>query len=396
MRHPRAAGKQHHLRPQRLRLKSSQQGIALILFVMVVIISATMLYVGSRSPDAINVKRTQSTLATLKTLKEALIAYAVTHDTVPGGLPCPDSDNDGEPNVNATNTGCATPLGWLPFESLEIPEPTDGSGERFWYAVSSNFQELTTGPLNSDTSATISLNGDTDYIAVIIAPQQPVANQTRGLQQNWNVNTSLENYLEDINAETPLERFSTSDQNPTDDNPFNDIVLGIKLSEVLPALEQRVAAHIVEKLGAYRDEILCSTGELPDAVAFDGGIPSPEAGAIPTSPWDSACSIDDWFDDHDWEKLTYYQRCKLGNIECPEYCRNINCPSGTWTQANAIVIVAGRALASQLNRSDTTLPLADYLDEYFENQDFSNRRFIQQNPNKSPTTHNDTVRPLDF
>ena len=105
------------------------------------------------------------TLATSEALavgKAVLLAYAITSDTRPGELPCPDVNYDGEALVGddysaATGNPCTQLLGWLPHVTLSTSVIEDGSGARLWYALSDDYHEGGTGVLNSEVSGQLDL-----------------------------------------------------------------------------------------------------------------------------------------------------------------------------------------------------------------------------------------------
>lgn len=381
--------------------RARQKGIALILFVMVVIIGVTILFAGVRSPNALQLERNQITLDALRMAKEALIAYAATHPDRPGGLPCPDANNDGDPNISGTN--CETELGWLPFRKLQLPDLRDSNGDRLWYAVSTGFQENINLPLNSDSVTNITLNGTPGYIALVIAPQRPVNGQgARAINDSNPSGDSSEvlNYLEQANAQTPFSNFISADEDTTDDIPFNDVVLGIKPVEMLPIVEQRVAGDLMNMLEKNRGPSCTSPSKLPFPADF--GNDSTEldedtentTGTIPSTGWGSAdgCpSLPRWYLPEAWYTQTYYERCETLSSDCLEYCRNAaDCATDTGTKTDAIVMIAGRALAGQTDRSGRPKEL----DEFFEDSDMTDRLFVQNNPKADYNNHNDTLRAL--
>lgn len=379
--------------------RAHQKGIALILFVMVVIIGATLLFASARSPNALQLERNQITLDALRMAKEALIAYAATHPDRPGGLPCPDANNDGDPDISGTN--CETELGWLPFRKLQLPDLRDSNGDRLWYAVSTGFQENINPPLNSDSVTNITLNGTPGYIALVIAPQRPVSGQGARAINDSNPSgdsSGVLNYLEQANAQAPFSNFISADEDATDDIPFNDVVLGIKPVEMLPIVEQRVAGDLIKLLRAYKDSLLCSGSKLPFAAPFgnNGTLPIAEAsrteGTIPSNIWGTPCpDLPNWYTEEEWYEHTSYQRCAPLSTDCLEYCKGAtSCAVGSGTNATVVVIIAGRALAGQTDRNGA-LPVSR--DEYFENENLNtNGRFTQNNPSADYNNRNDTLR----
>jgi len=186
------------VRPQ---LYIKQNGIALLVVMLVLVLTATFLLVNTLSARGIAQERDRKIAATMAIAKDALIAYAVSYsdthsDQVPGYLPCPDTPAFGAnpegyaaPNCGAKNV---TVAGKFPWRTLGIEPPRDGSGECLWYVVSGTFKNLTkTDVMNWDTLGQLEVIGpddgtiisgaapDTRAAAVIIAPGGPGLSQNR-------------------------------------------------------------------------------------------------------------------------------------------------------------------------------------------------------------------------
>lgn len=92
--------------------------------------------------------RRKETAATLESIREALIGYAV----INGSLPCPDTNDDGLPGPGACNTGANQPpnVGGLPYVTLGVSrhdawDNISAWGNTSWtYAVNGAY----TQPLN--------------------------------------------------------------------------------------------------------------------------------------------------------------------------------------------------------------------------------------------------------
>lgn len=170
----------------------------MVMLVIIIIGSAAFL-VSALSRAGLQIERDKITADALAQAKDALVGYASSVTLTssgsarPGDLPCPDINNDG-----SADTPCSgNVLGRLPWKTLGLPDLRDSSGERLWYAVSTNFKNSPrttctnsnlTGCLNSDTSGTISVfssdgvllnngGGGTGAVAVIIAPGAPLTRQ---------------------------------------------------------------------------------------------------------------------------------------------------------------------------------------------------------------------------
>lgn len=197
MPHPHQANALYHCRRK-------QRGVALLVMLVIMVMGILTFLVSSLSRSALQIERDQKTSEALAQAKEALIGFSVSVNLIsgsrrPGDLPCPDTDNDGI-SGDATYTTCnlqSQRIGRLPWKTLGLPDLRDGSGERLWYAVSTNFKNSTrttctspgqSGCLNSDTTGTISIfapdgtqlndgGGSTGVVAVIIAPGETLQRQ---------------------------------------------------------------------------------------------------------------------------------------------------------------------------------------------------------------------------
>ncbi len=175
-----------------------QRGIALLMILAITGILAVVLVGNALIRKHTEQERLAVTQAALAQAKEALIAYAVSRmdrdydgaPDVPGHLPCPsvslptgaNDEGNEEPSCSAENV---TVVGRLPWKTLGIAPPRDGSGECLWYAVSGRFKNNPRGDIvNWDTEGHIRVLGTNGQViankvaAVIFAPG-PAVGQTR-------------------------------------------------------------------------------------------------------------------------------------------------------------------------------------------------------------------------
>lgn len=126
--------------------------VALVLLVLTLLLGGLLVPLGTQ----LDQRNTTSTEKQLMEIKEALIGYALQN----GYLPCPDTDGDGQENVNGPPAGTCTadspePIpGTLPWANLGVGAE-DAWGTRFIYRVTplfSNhsfpFQLQNTGNIN--------------------------------------------------------------------------------------------------------------------------------------------------------------------------------------------------------------------------------------------------------
>lgn len=238
--------------------KSKQQGAVLLIFALILLIGSTYSLIKKLNAETnYYLRQSKETQQSLRLAKQALMGYAVTYpdavnaDFGPGYLPCPDRDNDGDTDAGQCSSGGNTTIGRFPFETLEMSELRDGSGARLWYALSDNFRNNPKlEPLNSETEGQLSVDGNSDIVAVIIAPGAPIGNQNRD-PTNTDIPTEIANYLETENNDLDLD-FISIDPSTTDFTDFNDRVITITRQEFMAVIEKRVLGEIKIVLETYK------------------------------------------------------------------------------------------------------------------------------------------------
>lgn len=261
----------------------SQRGAAALILLMIMVIGVMTVFLKGISSRNLLLKQNATTILALAKAKEALISYAVTYadnyppnGAGPGHLMGPDTNNDGFPESPCA----ANAIGRLP-RSVTLPsgslfalsDQDSGIDQQFWYALSNAYRDNPTGVVNSATLGSLSLDGQGDVVAVIIAPGPPLSTQNRPS------NNAL-NYLEAGNIAGPA--FVTSAA-----GNFNDRVMAIRSSEIMPMITVRVAEEIKKHLDAYH----LANGIYPtDAPSF--------ASALASAP--------QWFTSNQWLSVTTY------------------------------------------------------------------------------------------
>gem|GEM_PF-3397252 len=275
---------------------------ALLLFILLLVVGATTLLVSKLNKAATQYYRDDVTMKALLKAKESLIGFAATYpdnqafsdtNAGPGFLPCPDTDGNGSPNPPCGSAGSGTyAVGRFPWEYIGTDEIRDSSGEQLWYSLSNNFRNNPkTFPLNSETPGQLSLDGNSDIVAVIIAPGTPVCNQDRPAGSN-----NVANYLEDVNTNgtgTFVNGGSTA--GCSDFITFNDIVVAVTRDELMKPVEKRVLGEVANVLNTYQNDMDLLTptpndGSFPwlspfsnprlSTTTFDGN-PSTQEGLLP-------------------------------------------------------------------------------------------------------------------
>lgn len=394
-----------------------QRGAALLLFLLLGFgIGATIFFsVRNGSPGRLEQERT--TLNSLNLAKQALIAYAVavypSGNVRPGDLPCPDTNDDGVKESSCGNasgsTGQTTRLGRLPWKSLGLPDLRDSSGERLWYAVSNNFKEDDNKsrhlPLNSDTTGSIRYvdsdgNVVPNVIAVIIAPGSPIQRLNTASVQNRSAagTNNPTNYLD---ATANEDNADFVDYGPNGfangivrDNQgrilVNDMMTVITYNDLLPLLEKKVAATVLNCLNRYASYVGSTSnnmgrypwpasmatsaannyddtpntlfGRVPD-IMLNSSISSPNM--LPTWGALPECSIsDNWFRDN-WREQVFYAIADAYKPGATPPACGACLTVGTKTNARVAVIMARRALsaASLIQRSTAKSVIGNYLED---------------------------------
>ncbi len=276
-----------------------QRGAVFIVMLVFMIMGVAAFLVSSLNSSAVQIKRDAATADALAQAKEALIGYAagvqissssLANQPRPGDLPCPDNHAIGSGLEGTSTTPCnVNALGRLPWKTLGLPDLRDSSGERLWYAVSTNFKNsLRIGTLNSDTLGTISIfspngtivndgSGTTGAVAVVIAPGDALTRQGGSLQDRSAAGSNIaSNYLDiaTIGGNT-IDNASFIDSSATngfiqgrvrDNNNnliVNDILLVISQDNIMQAIQKRVVGEVRQCLIEYAS---LNNGRYPWAV----------------------------------------------------------------------------------------------------------------------------------
>ena len=264
-----------------MNLPSRQLGAALLILIALVSVVITYALVAglNRSVGALSQAQDQKTHAALAQAKEALIAYAATNNSQPGGLPCPDRNTPG-----SNNDGTATPvchpaigserIGRLPWKTLGLPDLRDASGERLWYALSGNFVNGGGTAINSDTVGTLNLNGNPppgspytatslarSIVAIVFAPGAILSGQNRSSANS----ATVSNYLDLANGDVANDDLFTS--GPASSS-FNDALLSVTHSDLFTLVESNVASRLSYDVKFYLNNYVTQWGAFPFAVPF--------------------------------------------------------------------------------------------------------------------------------
>ncbi len=227
--------------------KRRQQGVVLLTLMLVIMAAGSFVLLKALNVAASNSGYDESaTRSALMQAKLALIGYSVNDPAAnlgPGRLPCPDFSGDGAA-VGSCSLGGANPTtGRFPYATIGNGRITDSTGADLWYAVADSHRYFLTTPINSDTGDTtddLSVDGEDDILAVIIAPGPPLAGQSRS------TSAGLADFLEGDNASLGDSTFTR-----TSESPFNDKIITLTRGELMAAVEQRVLGEVNRHLAEY-------------------------------------------------------------------------------------------------------------------------------------------------
>jgi len=339
-----------------------EQGAALLVMLALLIVAAGYLLISRLNATDMQHAKQFDTQHALADAKAALLGQAIGSATRPGELPCPDRTGDGLVDP-CTGSGPAH-IGRLPVLTLQLDDGHDETGETFWYAVDRAF-DATGGAINSDTPATLALDGQS-VVALIFAAGGPVGTQTRP----FGATNNAANYLEDDNADGDADFVSHAA------GDFNDRVIAITREELMQAVERRVLGETAHALSDYFDATKGGHRFLPYAdVTYDGKCDSLMLqGWFPLRLTD--CGLPDWYQPlpawvaaNGWNHLLWYalsDYCQPGTTNCADTGGGHYLTLDGVTGKHALLLTTGTALASQIRPLLPLPPLAGFLGSFLD------------------------------
>ena len=245
--------------------RARQRGVAVLLLVTLLLLGGFLFALGTVKLAAVGVERDRSSIDVLAQAKGALIDAAVSDNSRPGQLPCPDVNDDGESksgdDYNAATGACVNLTGRLPWKTLGLPDLRDDSGERLWYVVSEDFRASNALPLNSDTAfragnLSLTLGGLTpgsNLAAIVIAPGAVLKrsdghSQVRGCGTACNPIDFLDLAAGQDNADA--NRIFVSAQRS---DTFNDRLMPVYSDDIMRLVERRAAREFAMRLREHYD-----------------------------------------------------------------------------------------------------------------------------------------------
>ncbi len=393
---------------------TKQKGAALIIFAVIFALAATAFLVSQLDGTGVKIERDKKTAAALAEAKAALIGYAADVSLSgagprPGDLPCPDNHPLGALEGTPSTPCNANALGRLPWKTLGISDLRDDSGERLWYAVSSNFKNSTrttcslpgqVGCLNSDTNGTITVRdslgaiisdgtSSSAAIAVVIAPNSPLQRQD-GLVQNRSLaNYNIASHYLDNTAVEDNSNFIDGGlngfingvvKNVSQQVIVNDRLIAVTKKDLAPLLEKRVAGEVLSCLNIYAAAPVSGPiGTFPWPAQLNPllaptyvGTANNLIGRVPDSPmggnWPGACFIPvggtGWW--LNWKEMVIYAiadgyKPTIGAAGCGT-CLMVSPPTIA-ANKRAVVLVAGKMIGLQARNNNVNKgTLSNYLE----------------------------------
>lgn len=281
--------------------RHDQRGVILIGLMVVLIVASGLTFLHrANGSNATAIERDAKTMAALLSARDALLARATLDPNRPGSLPCPDTDNDGIADLAFPN--CTAYAGWLPWRTLDLNDPRDAVGERLWYVLSPNFNDGNTA-INSNTTTSLTLDGQAGMVALIVAPGGANGGQSRP-------SNNIADYLDDLNG-NPATSNRDSDSHFFSGQPdasFNDRIVALTKATLLNAVTMRILGEIRYAVanaappGSPLPEADTNDDGASDSGADSGHFPykdsayaSIESTSWPENIWYKSLQDNDWF-----------------------------------------------------------------------------------------------------
>ncbi|HEU4351042.1 MAG TPA: hypothetical protein VFR66_04130 [Burkholderiales bacterium] len=236
-----------------------QRGTALLALAAALVLGTTWMLLSAFSLASRTAAHMAHNARILAEAKAALIAWVAANalepgEASPGRLPCPQAWGDvGSRNEGRAAGSCASPIGWLPWRTLGLPQTLDSSGRQVWYVVSPGWHlpnSSATLKINSNTPGQLTLDGR-PVIALLIAPGPALSNAPTSTQLAAGCAARVQSpaLVVPPNPRDYLECYGTNAfRSGVVDNAtnqvFNDQVVAIGAADLMPALEAAIAKRI--------------------------------------------------------------------------------------------------------------------------------------------------------
>ncbi|MBF0310024.1 MAG: hypothetical protein HQL56_10900 [Magnetococcales bacterium] len=224
-------------------VRSPERGAAMLLTLTLLVMAGIAFALDSLLLKSSRVKDDARAFRQLSQAKEALLSYAGANDRVAqlGRLPCPFLGNIADYDSDGTSGACGgdnlLALGLLPWKTLGLPNLRDGSFAPIVYAVAGAYKLGSTTATPPFPTGNLTLNNSGDHVAFLIAPGDPLSNQTRLLSST--LISQRTQFLEKV-AATPdtdfeLRKIDLASSTPVA-NRFNDRLLAVSQNDLIYAV----------------------------------------------------------------------------------------------------------------------------------------------------------------
>ncbi len=409
--------------------KRKQQGVALIVFVMLLMITAASLFIlNSKKVVKPKLKASLDTQLALSQAKDALITFSLGYFyktssslQVLGRLPFPDRNDDapdyydGESDCFSGAVGSNLLIGKFPWRREGSPclefeintDVKDSSGERLWYAVSRNMIKNSVNTVFTPDTLNINTNwitvydqsGNTlsDRVAfVLLAPGKAINGQTR------TATSPAIRYLDSFdvpgvgvvnNHDTVLD-FVVADESDT----FNDKLVYVTIDQLMPLIEKRVLSEFRTLLqnhqtnnGAYPWPALlgdqtnnCDNTRTSGFISIDP-VPIPDPLPCPNNETLTIPGIQNYL--HQWLPFIYYavrSDCVATNTTgCGNQINGNELSLDGVNNKDVILISTGRAITTLTTMTppynqdrSAAVPPAHNRREYLDDQDNIDQNYV--------------------
>lgn|GEM_PF-1439495 len=345
----------------RISLSAKQRGIALLVMLALILVAFTTIAISRLSLNSGEQKARARTTQALIQSRDAIIAFALSpaipNTFPPGTLPCPDGNADGlADQLNAAGR-CPQQRGLVPFRTLNIPQPLDGTHSPIWYVVANEYSRnlVAPAPTTRNSSSTTALQLTNLPMAfILLAPNKPILAQVRANPLNP-ISSQAPQFLEGDNSDNTFDSYTNlrddSDYDGVEDTQ-NDQVIGMPMGEFWSLVEGVVLREVGDRLAEYRRPT-CALGypwAAPFNIGDNTGVQTTFQGRLPLTNWALNCvgavSPPQWVATH-WGALLYYAICNApGNANPPPApCLELD-GDGDNNDAEAIVMSPGLAFTA--------------------------------------------------
>lgn len=317
----------------RICVANKSRGFALLIMLAIILVAFTTIAISRLSQNSAEQHNRTRTTQALVQARDAIMAFTLSppNPTRPAGiLPCPDIDGDGRSDPLPIPGGvCTNRRGLVPFITLDILQPLDGSGAPIWYVVPTQYTEPVAAIYNSNNTnpSTLVLNQTQLMAFILLAPNDPLPTQVR-TSRTPSVGVVTQ-FLEGENANSIFDNNYSDLRNANQ----NDQVLGMPVGIFWSTVEARVLQEIRSTFETYHTNCgvypyaadysqtaTPTSNDSTSATTFEGrlplGIASPIAwGAQCLPPFaanNAPAAPSSWIATH-WGDTLYYAFCAAAN-----------------------------------------------------------------------------------